>query len=199
MNWRVNGYVDLINSLLRANCVFKKASSLESKHNSAVAKESGVHGFFFWVCVLSFRFRVKPTRLFFTSVMWWMDMIVRHEVETSFKLLVFLRLLRMKVENQKIFKFSFQLTLQLGKEEKLKVINWWNGHLKWFGFSSIMLILICICFAFQERSWIQTWIPQGRKMCVPRWLWHTFLMFATTLFFISFFLFGSFVQVSTYY
>lgn len=64
--------------------------------------------------------------------MWWMNIISRHGAETSFKLLVFLRLLRMKVENQKTFKFSFQLTLQLGKEEKLKVINWWDRLTKVF-------------------------------------------------------------------
>lgn len=37
--------------------------------------------------------------------------------------LSFLRLLRMKVVTQKTFKFSSQLTRQLGKVEKLKVIN----------------------------------------------------------------------------
>lgn len=74
----------------------------------------------------------------------------------------------MKVENQKTFKFSFQLTLQLGKEEKLKVINWWDRLTKKVFLIFFMLIFNLYLFTFQGKSWIQMWTPQGRKMCFPR-------------------------------
>lgn len=88
-----------------------------------------------------------------------------------------LRLFKMKVGIRKIFKFKSHLKRHQRKEEKLKVMYWWERGTKFayflrnhvFFFKNMLFLFCFFQWTFQGESWIQTQMPQGMKH-LSRWL-----------------------------